>query len=104
MSSIFSNVRRLIKEGNSKQIVVTYTLEMFLVSHVIVPRNKLLERKRYILINAEGKTLSKNNKPQQFYSNELLLVEGKRDNDADTSVEQALKLNGVKPSSTDVDY
>jgi hypothetical protein len=104
MSSIFSNVRRLMKEGNSKQVAVTFTPEMFLVSRVIVPRNNVLERRRYILINADDKPLSKNGKPQMFYSSELLLVGGDNDNDADISMEEALKLNGVKPSSTDVDY
>jgi hypothetical protein len=105
MSSIFANVRKLVKDGNTKQIVVNYTPELFIVRKVIVPRNKILERKRYVLENADGKVLSKNKTTQQFYASELLLFEGKDGaTDIDIDMDMALNLNGVERNRNDVDY
>lgn len=103
MSSIFSNVRKLVKDGNTKQIVVTYTPELFRVNRVIIPRNKLLERKRYTLENEDGKIVKINNVAKQFYASELLLFEGE-DDDIDISMDMALKLNGVQRNANDVEY
>lgn len=104
MSSIFTNVRRLVKEGNTKQIVVTYTPELFIVNRVISPRNKLLERKRYLLENADGKILSKNGAVQQYYASELLRFDGKNADDINVDMNMALKLNKVERNKNDVDY
>ena len=105
MSTIFANVRKLVKDGNTKQIVVNYTPELFIVRKVIVPRNKILERKRYVLENADGKVLSKNNTTLQFYASELLLFEGKEGaSDIDIDMDMALKLNKVERNRNDVDY
>ena len=41
MSSIFSNVRKLVKDGNSKQILFNYSPKLFFISHVIIPRKKM---------------------------------------------------------------
>lgn len=105
MSSIFANVRKLVKDGNTKQIAVNYTPELFIVRKVIVPRNRILERKRYVLENADGKVLSKNNTAQQFYASELLLFEGEDGaTDIDIDMDMALKLNKVERNRNDVDY
>lgn len=105
MSSIFTNVRRLVKDGNTKQIVVTYTPEIFIVNKVIIPRNKLLERKRYLLENADGKLLSKNGAAQQFYASELLRFDGlNAATDINVDMKLALKLNKVERNKNDVDY
>lgn len=45
MSSIFSKVRRLMKDGHTKEIVVNWTTDLFDVNRIIIPRNKLLERR-----------------------------------------------------------
>lgn len=104
MSSIFANVRRLVKEGNTKQIVVTYTPEIFIVRKVVAPRNKLLERKKYVIENADGKPLSKNGTTQMYYASELLPFNGANATDIDIDMNMALKLNGVERNSNDVDY
>lgn len=102
MSSIFSNVRKLVKDNNTKQIVVAYTPELFTVSKVIIPRRKLLERRKYILKNQDGRVLTKNNTDVQFYGSELLLFTGEDATDIDIDTATALRLNGVRPSSSDV--
>jgi hypothetical protein len=104
MSSIFTNVRRLVKEGNTKQIVVTYTPEIFRIDRVIVPRNKLLERKRYMLTNQDNLLLAKKGSPIQFYASELLRFKGEDATDIDYDMNDALKMNGVEPNANDVDY
>lgn len=104
MSSIFTNVRRLVKEGNTKQIVVNYTPEVFVVAKVIVPRNKLLERKRYMLKNANDLLLGKKGSPMQFYASELLRFKGEDVADIDYDMNDALKMNKVEHNASDVDY
>lgn len=104
MSSIFANIRRLVKEGNTKQIIVTYTPEIFIVSKVVKVRNNLLERNKYVLENADGKILKKNGVTQMFYASELLRFKGEDASDVDISMEMALKLNNVETNKNDVDY
>lgn len=104
MSSIFANIRKLVKDKNTKQIVVSYTPELFVVNRVIIPRTGVLERKRYMLENEDGVLLSKNGKPQMFYASELLLYTGKDASDVDMDMDTALKLNGVTKNANDVDY
>ena len=51
---LFNNIKKQLKEGNSKSIVVNYSPEFFIVSKVIHSRKSLLERNKYILENADG--------------------------------------------------
>jgi hypothetical protein len=102
MSSIFTNVRKLMKSKDSKQIVVSYTPEKFIVNKV-TNRQGTLERKRYTLENADGFVLrnhKRNNK--YFYASELIR------SDADTlpelTMNEALDLNKVDTNATDVIY
>ncbi len=102
MSSIFANVRSLIKSQNEKQLVVTYTPDTFHIIKVIVPKG-ILERKRYILHNSEEEPITTKNKNiVQFYGSELLLWDG--ENDTPITMERALKLNGVDPNANDYIY
>lgn len=104
MSSIFANIRKLVKDKNTKQIVVQYTPELFVVSRVIIPRTGVLERKRYMLENDDGVVLSKKGKSQMFYASELLLYTGKGAADVDMDMQTALRMNGVEANANDVDY
>jgi transposase InsO family protein len=104
MSSIFANVRKLVKDKKTKQIVVTYTPDVFYVKKVIVPRNKLLERKKYVLENIDDKVLTKNGTAQMFYASELLLFTAEDNLDIQVDMDEALKLNGVERNANDVDY
>lgn len=102
MSSIFTNVRRLLKSKDSKQIVVSYTPEKFIVNKV-TNRQGTLERKRYMLENADGFVLrnhKRNNK--YFYASELISSDG--DDDFYITMEDALELNKVERNATDVVY
>jgi hypothetical protein len=76
MSSIFANVRSLVKAKKEKNLVVTFSPELFRVSKVIVPKG-VLERKRYIVTNRANRPITtKNNNIVQFYGSELLLWDG----------------------------
>lgn len=102
MSSIFTNVRRLLKSKDSKQIVVSYTPEKFIVNKV-TNRQGTLERKRYMLENADGfvlKNHKRNNK--YFYASELINSDG--DEDFYITMKDALELNKVERNATDVVY
>ena len=61
MSSIFSGVRRLVKQNLTKQIVITYTPEVFRVKQVIIPRRRTLARRRYVVENSQGLPIYKPN-------------------------------------------
>lgn len=102
MSSIFANVRKALKAKEGKNIVITYTPELFRVRKVIVPRG-VLERKRYTLENEDGKILTKNNTTVQFYASELLLWDG-GDNDTEITMERSLELNKVGRNENDVNF
>jgi transposase InsO family protein len=105
MSSIFSNVRRIIKQGNSKQIVVTWTPYTFEVTKVIRRRNGTLERNRYELSDANGVPIRNHKgKVKYFYASELYQILSQEENIAPISMEDALKLNQVETSQTDALY
>ncbi len=58
MSVIFSDISKIIKDGNTKQLVVSYAPRLFKIKTVIHKRNKGLERNEYNLIEVEtGLTL-----------------------------------------------
>lgn len=102
MSSIFANVRRLVKGNESKKLVVTYTPDTFRIYRVIVPHG-ILERKRYMLENGDGEPIrTKKNNAVQFHGSELLLWDG--ENDVDITMEKALRLNGVETNQNDFLY
>ena len=102
MSAIFNNIRKLLKEGNSKQIVVSYTPEVFTVNKVI-QKSGVLERNKYLIENNEGNILTKaNGKNKYFYASDLLSF-----NDGEPSnitMKQALKLNKVETNENDAVY
>lgn len=103
MSSIFTNVRKALKAKDSKNIVITYTPELFRIRKVIIPKG-VLERKRYILENEDEKPLTtKNNNVVQFYASELLLWDG-GNNDTEITMDRALQLNKVDRNENDVVY
>jgi hypothetical protein len=106
MSSLFNNIKKLLKEGNSKSIVVNYSPEFFIVSKVIHSRKSLLERNKYILENADGDYLKKSDGTiKYFYASDLLLADvGDEGNTSNISMEEALKLNKVETNRNDIVY
>jgi hypothetical protein len=106
MSSIFNNVRALLKSKDAKQIVVAYTPQIFAVAKVIKPRKTTLERNQYILANSNGFGLSigKQNTLKRFYASELMKVPDDyvQDPNNTMSMERALQLNNVDTNENDV--
>ena len=102
MSAIFNNIRKLLKEKNSKQIVVTYTPEVFTINKVI-KKNGVLERNKYLIENSEGSIVTKSDgKLKYFYASDLLAYNG--DGGEPISMKQALKLNKVDTNENDAIY
>ena len=99
MSALFSNIRRIIKEGRSKEIVVHYSPEIFQVKRVYRPAGTL-ERKKYSLKNeTSGAYLAKpDGNIKLFFASELIDA----DEETDMTMAEALRLNGVQPSAGDV--
>jgi hypothetical protein len=58
---------------------------------------------KYMLQNEDEVTLTKNGKPCLFYASELMQYHGEG-GEPSVSMEQALVLNGVELSRTDVEY
>ena len=83
MSSIFVNVRKLIKEGLSKQIVVTYTPEIFYIKKVSKSYKSPLERKKYTITNEKDQILNvgENQNIKYFYGTELMHVPDNEENE-----------------------
>jgi hypothetical protein len=102
MATLFSNIRKVIKSGNSKQIVVEYSPLIFQIAKVIIPRNNTLSRKRYILENEHGRhIMSQKGNIKHFYSSDLLLVQNE-EQEANITMEDALKLNQVEQTRNDL--
>ena len=105
MSSIFSGVRRLVKQNLTEQIVITYSPEVFHVKQVIIPRRRTLARRYYVVENSRGLPIYKpNGEIKHFFASELQLVAEDEDNEPEISMERALKLNEVEPTRNDLEY
>ena len=103
MSSIFNNVRKLVKDNMTKQIVVTYSPVLYKIQKLITPRNGLLERKRYVLEKENGDVVtSAKGKQKDFYASELEHADNATP--SHITMEQALKLNQVEPNKHDLLY
>lgn len=101
MDEIFHNIKRLVKDGQAKNIVITYSPSIFTIYKKIIPRNGLLERCRYILQANNGRLLltKVGGKPRQVYAHVLLKVDV---NDTTTlSNAEAMKINGVEGNEND---
>ena len=102
MSSIFANVRKAIKEKNTKQLVVTYTPELFRIQRVTKPKG-VLERNKYVLENEDGEALTKNGAVVHFYASELTRWDGGA-NDTHVTMDRAIELNGLERNRNDVKF
>jgi len=96
MSSLFSNVRRIIKEKNTKQLLTTYYPKIYTIQRVI--NSGKLGRKKYILQNANEIILTPKGKPQHFTSNEIMHYEGQ---EFDLDYDDVLRLNRFEPTAND---
>jgi hypothetical protein len=101
-ASLSANIRKTIKAGHSKNIVVRFTPKIYRVCHIVKPVNASFQLEKYQLEDDKGeivRTEFKINKPNQvlrpksFFATELLKV------DADTVTHitnaDAKKLNKI---------
>jgi len=110
MSAISTNVRREVKQGNTKQIVIRWSPIVFRITKKIVPRQPTLERSRYIVEDAEqNRVLFKRNRkasrdtihPARLYASELLLMPSSQNNTNLTMADTYI-LNKVEPTRNDL--
>jgi len=75
LSAINSKVRKTIKEGNSKLLVVKFSAEIFIIYRVIRTAADKIGLPKYVLEDENGHVLvNENNKQQQFKQSDLLKV------------------------------
>ena len=114
-TQIRSNVRKLIKDHNKKQIIVPYSAEIFKIRSVLkYDHDKTVENKRYTLSHLDGSpflTEQKMNKPnakrnmKRVFASDLQLVnytpikveEGEEQPISDFTQADADRLNHVTP-------
>ena len=105
MDQVSNNIRKLIKEYKTKQIVVAWSPIIFKILKKIVPRKGMLERAKYVVGNPEGTRMlvntEKGEKPRLFYSNALKKVDDDEKNYS-LSMKEAIELSGLKLNENDV--
>lgn len=109
MQLIFSNVRKLVKTGKKKYIVVWWCPRIFRISRIIVTRDAGLEPNKYELQDVEtGNYLAipagQNIKVlKTVYATDLKPVDSnEEENEINIDQDEALILNKCEPSSTDL--
>jgi len=102
MSSLFSNMRKEVKAGNNKTLLVNWSPIIFQVNAIIKPSG-VLERKRYIVMNTQSNNrvqYDTSNLPSQFYASDLQKVD---ENDVtDMTMDRALQLNKIQRNNSDL--
>ena len=101
MATIFSNYRKEVKAGNSKNLKFQYTPQIFHIAKIIKSR-KPSTQPRFVLVNSNGYALSENGKIKFFKSDDLQLVN--KNSASNYTMEDALRLDGIKTNMNDVDY
>ena len=98
MAAIFSQARKMIKEGNEKLLVVKYTPEIFTIKNVrkfikgrIISRKYALEYNGNTLLRPDGQT-------KYFNYDDLILST----EPSDLTIERALKLNRIERTANDI--
>ena len=113
LSQLYSQVRKMIKDGDKKFIVVKYSPEIYQIDKILKPDNEGYEKLRYTLKTLDGQPLltqqkmNNPNKPRRqkrFFASDFLKV-SKEDvennmNDGFT-IHDALKLNVVRDEETE---
>lgn len=106
MSSIFSNVRKLIKQKNTKQLIINYSPDIFVIHKKIIPRQGTLERNRYVLKNKNTNKIvqTPTGTHKLFYGSELLYVPPATPDDNNITMNRALTLNKIDTNNNDLLY
>ena len=106
MDQVSNNIRALVKAGDTKKIVVTWSPVIFKILKKITPKKTTLERSRYVVgtVDSTLMLVNKQNgtKPRNFYSNSLKKVDDEETNYKDLSMQEAIQLSGVELNQNDV--
>ena len=106
MDQISNNIRSLVKDGKTKQVVIVWSPVIFKILKKIVPRKGMLERSRYVVGSVDGSRMlvntEKGTKPRNFYANALKKVEKDEKDYSDLSMVEAIRLSGVDLNRNDV--
>jgi len=123
LSQLYSKIRKMIKQGDKKYIVVKYSPEIYEIDKVLKPDHAGYEKLRYTLKDLDGNILltqQKMNNPnkarvqKRFFASDFLKVE-KKDIPNDVvknedknyiqrdgfDIHKALKLNVIKDAETE---
>lgn len=113
LSQLYSQVRKMIKDGDKKFIVVKYSPEVYQIDKILKPDNEGYEKLRYTLKTLNGEPLltqqkmNNPNKPRRqkrFFASDFLKVskEDVENNMNDNfTIHDALKLNVVRDEETE---
>lgn len=101
MAIVFSDVRRKMKAGLKKELIVLFMPHVFIIKSVIQAKNSL-ERKRYTLKSVNENTYLRSpnsNEYTRVYASDLKTVNV---DDFDMTIDEALNLNGCERRATDL--
>lgn len=105
MTTLYSNLRKMVKAGEGKNIIVHYTPDVFHIHKVIIVRNKKnIERKRYWVTTLADDYIfcDKNQKTKVFYATDLQKLSDDADHYDNMTLAQALRLNKCEENQNDI--
>jgi len=104
MSSLFSSVRRMIKQGEKKYVVVKYTPEVYRVKQIIRPDHEHLEKNRYTVESLNGRLLKSNNGGiKRFFATDFIRADdAANEQEGHFNIRDALNLNKVVELEGDI--
>jgi len=122
LSQLYSQIRKMVKDGDKKYIVVKYSPEIYVIDHILKPDHEGYEKLRYTLKTLDGQPLltqqkmNNPNKPRRqkrFFASDFIKVDKEDLPDNITyenneykpkdgfDIHKALKLNVVSDAETE---
>jgi len=122
LSQLYSQIRKMVKDGDKKYIVVKYSPEIYVIDHILKPDHEGYEKLRYTLKTLDGQPLltqqkmNNPNKPRRqkrFFASDFIKVDKEDLPDNITyenneykpkdgfDIHKALKLNVVTDAETE---
>ena len=113
LSQLYSQVRKMVKDGDKKFIVVKYSPEIYQIDNILKPDHEGYEKLRYTLKTLDGQPLltqqkmNNPNKPRgqkRFFASDFQKVSKEdilKDKDDNFTIHDALKLNVIRDEETE---
>ncbi len=86
MSALYSGVRSLLKSGKQKQVIITYTPDIYQIVKVVRPRKT--QKLEYYIANADGERPNRS-----FFLSDLQKVDANANDNLNITTERALDMN-----------